>query len=175
MGPNLTSAQSPASWTQEWPQQTAAIRSKDYNWPYPNITPTWTSKQISWIRRMEAPIAATTVLTDHARTNTGLVCIHGMNKNYVAKHAENERHKMPRMMIVNDHWKKKLQCFQKFICCMLQTPPERICSSQDFTSENKRSSKWRQNKGKSHKFRRERVNIFCFSRYYTNARNTGKD
>lgn len=50
--------------------------------------------------RMEALIAATTVLTGHARTNTELVWIHGMNKKNVAKHTENEKLKMPRMMIM---------------------------------------------------------------------------
>lgn len=48
--------------------------------------------------RMEALIAATTVLTGHARTNTELVWLHGMNIKNVAKHAENEKLKMPRMM-----------------------------------------------------------------------------
>lgn len=50
--------------------------------------------------RMEMLIAATAFLTGHARTNIGLVSFHGINKNNVAKHAENEKLKMPRIIIM---------------------------------------------------------------------------
>lgn len=48
---------------------------------------------------MEVLIAVTAVLIGRAKTNTALVLCHGMNKNNVAKHAENEKFKMPSMMI----------------------------------------------------------------------------
>lgn len=94
---------------------------------------------------MKVLIAATTVLMVHARTNSGLILFHGMNKNNVAKHAENEKLKMLSMMIMLMIIKKKITFFCKFICSIAQISPERICSSEDFTSENKRSSKGRKN------------------------------
>lgn len=45
-------------------------------------------------------IAATAFLTGHARTNIGLVSFHGINKNNVAKHAKNEKLKMPSIIIM---------------------------------------------------------------------------
>lgn len=75
-------------------------------------------------------IAATIVSIGHARTNTGLVLCHGMNKSNVAKHAENEKLRVPSMMITFMITQRKEKHFQIFLLFAVQhkLKSERLCS-----------------------------------------------